>query len=303
MSLDIYQRREYRQDGFVYLLDDEEKTAWIKKGRIKRCRRYRLPDHVMIDSVRYTIESVEIGAYNCPRTLRHLVIPDTFIYVDGDTLYGLDNLQSVSIGKKVEELDSWNFRHCPKLRVYHIDKDNPHLKKSDGMILSKDGKKVFTGVVDRPHITIPEGVEEIFHTAFWYHNNLESVSFPSTLRKIGDNSFSNCPKLRSIILPEGLEECLVQSFMENENLNIIDFPSTVTNIGWGPIAPFAFCPNLQTIILRMPYVPDQFKIEDVPTGTCHLYVPANLVEQYRQHPVWGVFKNILPIEQTITNKL
>ena len=42
MSLDIYHRREYRQNGFVYLLDDEEKTAWIKQGRIKRCRRYRL---------------------------------------------------------------------------------------------------------------------------------------------------------------------------------------------------------------------------------------------------------------------
>ena len=42
MSLVIYERREYRQNGFVYLLDDEEKTAWIKQGRIKRCRRYRL---------------------------------------------------------------------------------------------------------------------------------------------------------------------------------------------------------------------------------------------------------------------
>ena len=39
MSLDIYERREYRQDGFVYPLDDEERTAWIKQGRIKRCRR------------------------------------------------------------------------------------------------------------------------------------------------------------------------------------------------------------------------------------------------------------------------
>ena len=152
MSLDFYHRREYHQDKFVYLLDDEEKTAWIKKGRIKRCRRYRLPDHVMIDGVRYIIESVEIGAYNHPRTLRHLVIPDRYVYVDEDTLFGLNNLQSVHIGKKVEVLDGWNFRQCPKLRVYHIDKDNPHLKKSDGMILSKDGKKVFAKRADAPHI-------------------------------------------------------------------------------------------------------------------------------------------------------
>ena len=55
MSLVIYERREYCQNGFVYLLDDEEKTAWIKQGRIKRCRRYRLPDHVMVDGISYRI--------------------------------------------------------------------------------------------------------------------------------------------------------------------------------------------------------------------------------------------------------
>ena len=31
MSLDVYSRRKYKQGKFVYLLDDEEKTAWMKK--------------------------------------------------------------------------------------------------------------------------------------------------------------------------------------------------------------------------------------------------------------------------------
>ncbi len=128
MGLDVYSRREYKQGRFVYLLDDDEKTAWIKEGHIGRCRRYRLPDHVMIDGERYTVESVELGAYNYPRTLHHLMIPDTFIYVDEDTLFGLDNLRSVHIGKRVEELDRFNFRLCPKLKSIHIDKDNPHIK-------------------------------------------------------------------------------------------------------------------------------------------------------------------------------
>ncbi|MBO7571083.1 MAG: hypothetical protein J6T48_02920 [Bacteroidales bacterium] len=29
---------------------------------------------------------------------------------------------------------------------------------------------------------------------------------------------------------------------------------------------------------------------------CCLYVPPQLVEQYRQHPVWGEFGKILPID-------
>lgn len=299
MSLDFYHRREYRQDGFVYLLDDEEKTAWIKKGHIKRCRRYRLPDHVMIDGVRYTIESVEINAFNTPRTLRHLVVPDCYIYVDGDVFCFCPNLRSVHIGKGVEYLDHDNFRRCPKLRVYHIDKGNPHLMKRDGMIFSKDGKELLGEIVDRPHVIIPEGVEVINQCAFYYSNKLETIQFPTTLRRIGDNSFSGCPKLRKVVMPEGLEECEVQSFMENENLEYIDFPSTVYNIS-SHLAPFADCPNLRTVILRMPYVPQQFKnaydFDGVDMEKCKLFVPSDLVEQYQQHPIWGMFKNILPIE-------
>ena len=302
MSLDIYERREYRQNGFVYLLDDEEKTAWIKQGRIKRCRRYRLPDHVMIDGVRYTIESVEAGAYNRPRTLRHLVIPDSFNYVD-EWAFCCNNLRSIYVGKKLDYFDNLTFCHCKKLCYIHIDKDNLHLKTYDGMVFSKDGKKVLTWFRERRHLTIPEGVEEIAGIAFWNSDVLESVSFPSTLRKIGEEVFDSCSKLRRMVLPEGLEHIGGQCFWGCRNLEYLDFPSTITEWSYEV---FIYCSNLQTLILRMPFVPDLYRKDDfdeVPVKTCRLFVPADLVEQYRAHPVWGVFKNILPIEQTITNKL
>ena len=59
MGLDVYSRREYKQSEFVYLLDDEEKTAWIAKGHIGQWQRYCIPDHVMVDGERYIVESVE----------------------------------------------------------------------------------------------------------------------------------------------------------------------------------------------------------------------------------------------------
>ena len=92
MSLDVYSRRKYRQGKFVYLLDDEEKTAWIDKGHIGRCRSYRLPEHVMIDGERYTIESVKIGAFYIPGTLRHLVIPNSINYIDENAFSCPDTL-------------------------------------------------------------------------------------------------------------------------------------------------------------------------------------------------------------------
>ena len=296
MSLDFYSRRKYKQGKFVYLLDDEEKTAWIAKGHIGRCRRYRLPDHVMVDGERYTIESVEVGAYNRPRTLRHLVIPDTFNYVD-EWAFQCNNLRSVYIGKGLDYIDSWTFCHCNKPQIFHIDKDNPYLKYEKGMVLSKDGKKLWASYVERPHVVIPEGVEEIHNIVFINDFTLESVCFPKTLRKMGDNSFGNCPKLREVVLPEGFEKFWIQSFLENKHLTNVDLPSTLTDLG---VETFAYCPNLGTVVLRSPK-----KLEfkgsfgawdyDSTLPNAILYVPENLVELYRQDPEWGVFKCILPI--------
>ena len=193
MALSYSERREFRQDGFTYLLDDNEKTAWIKHGHFGRGHRYRLPDHVIIGGERYTIESVEIGAYNASRTIRHLVIPDSFTYVDEDCFCWLPNLRSVHIGKGVTYLRNFHFRGSPKLCCYVIDKDNPHLTMRDGIIMTKDGKEVLTETRNHTRLVIPEGVEKIAAIAFWYNKKLESITFPSTLRKIGDNSFSNCP--------------------------------------------------------------------------------------------------------------
>ena len=295
MGLDVYSRREYKQGKFVYLLDDKEKTAWIAKGHIGRCRRYRLPDHVMIDGERYTVESVEAGAYNRPRTLRHLIIPDTFNYVD-EWAFLCDNLSSVYIGKGLDYLDSWTFCHCNKPRIFQIDKDNPYLKYENEMVLSKDGKIMFNAHDnDCSHITIPEGVEEINQYAFSGLCKLESITLPSTLRRTKDNSFGNCPKLREVVLPEGFEKLGVQSFMENENLNHIDLPSTLTDIG---CQSFMDCPNLWTIVVRSPKVAEQHEcFEGAPTDICNLFVPGNLVEEYKQDPVWGVFKHILPLSK------
>ena len=298
MGLDIYSRREYKQGKFIYLLDDEEKTAWIAKGHIGRCRRYHLPDHVMVDGERYTVESVEHGAFCCTSQLRHLVIPDSYNYIDEDAFVFCDHLRSVFIGKGVETID--NFNGLLATPCFVIDKENPHLKYVDGIIVSKDGRKVWAAKNSRRrHIMLPEGVEEVNQYAFSGCIKMESLTPPSTLLRTRDNSFSCCPKLRSVIFPEGFESCGTQSFMEDDSLTNVDLPSTLNDLGFET---FVDCLNLRTVVLRSPKKLDckgSFGAWDnnIPLPNAILYVPADLVEQYRQDPEWGVFKHILPIEE------
>ena len=293
--LNYEERRKYRQGGFEYLLDDVEKTAWINKGRIPRVRRYRLPDHVIIDGQCYTIESVELGAFLCPNYLHHLVIPDSYTYIaDGAFFFRSKRLRSVYIGKGLEYID--NFSKLLKTPCFVIDKENPHLKLVDGMILSKDGKAVWASKKrKRRHVVLPEGVEEVNQIAFSSFEEMETLTMPNTLKKTTDNSFSSCPRLRSVVLPEGFTDCGIQCFMEDVGLTFVDLPSTLTNLG---CETFYGCKSLRTVILRSKQIPkhsDAFC--EVPTDELRLYVPAQLVEHYRRLPNWNYIKNILPIEE------
>ena len=287
-------RREYKQGRFVYLLDDNDHTAWIKSGHIGRCKTYRVPEYVDTEGVRYSITSIEHYAYNSPRTLKHLIIPDSIEYIDDDVLYDFPNLRSVYIGKSLESLSWWNFRCCPKLRTFRIDAQNPHLKVQDGLVLAKNATVLLCKLFNRKNLKelhIPEGVEIVAPAAFWYEEQLETITFPSSLREIHDNSFSNLPKPKGIVIPEGLERLTIQCFMENESLEYVDLPATVQLMG-GDV--FMGCHNLKRLIIRSSelLMRRMSNFEQEQYDNCHLYVPSEKLEAYRDDPTWGQFKHI-----------
>lgn len=243
----MIERRKYKQGRYVYLLDDNDHTAWIEKGHIGRSKTYRVPSHVEIEGVRYTITSIELGAYKCPRTLQHLIFPDTVEYIDEDEFWGLPNLRSVYMGKGVQYLLNWHFRCCPKLHTITIDPLNPHLKMQDGLVMTKDGTILFRSLFRRKELHIPEGVKYVEKVAFWYDDKLEKITFPTSLREISDNSFSYLPKLKRVVIPEGLERLIVQCFMGCENLEYVELPSTLKELGRET---FEGCKNLKKLILH-----------------------------------------------------
>lgn len=290
------ERRTYRQGRFVYLLDDNDHTAWIQSGHIGRCRSYHIPSYVDVDGARYTITSVELGAYKCPRTLQHLIFPDTIEYIDEDEFSHLPNLRSVHIGKGVQYLLNWNFRCCPKLHTITVDKQNPHIKVQEGLVLTQDGTVLLRSLFRRKELHIPEGVKYVEKVAFWYDDKLQSITFPSSLREISDNSFSNIPNLKQVVIPEGLEKLIVQCFMGCKNLVSFDLPSTLQVLGWET---FEGCKHLTKLILRPDHVIaySAGRHEFYPYGTCRLYVPREVLDAYRNDLYWGQFKHIYPISE------
>lgn len=237
------ERRVYRLRGWEYLLDDDDHTAWIKKGRIGRRRRFRVPDHVVIDGIRYTITSIELFAFKWKvKSLRHLVIPDTVTYVDEDLFCFQPNLRSIYIGKSVEFLGAWHFRCNARLSSLIISADNPHMKVVNNFLLSKDGKTVLRTIHDSDRYDIPEGVEVINSLAFTGNTILKSVRMPDSLKYIGRAAFAICENLTTVLPNEGLQKIDDECFYKCARLEHLKFPSTLKTIGHEA---FYGCPRLK----------------------------------------------------------
>ena len=58
---------------------------------------------------------------------------------------------------------------------------------------------------------------------------IESVRLPSTLRRLEDQTFRSCKRLRNIEIPNGVE-CIGRKCFQYSKINEVSFPSTLREI-------------------------------------------------------------------------
>lgn len=87
-------------------------------------------------------------------------------------------------------------------------------------------------------------VSIIGKSAFSYHENLESVTFPDTVTRIENHAFYNCNKLISVTLPENTAYLGHNAFSACAALKSINLPDSLTEID---NSPFSYCPELTEI--------------------------------------------------------
>lgn len=280
--------RIYKQKGWTYRLDDNERTACIESWHIGRCRRFRVPDHVLVDDdVRYTITCIDLEVFNNAKTLRHLVIPDSVIYIF--RLQYFPNLHSVYFGRGVKYFENEFFCNNHRLTNIEFNKENPFFKVVNNLILTGDGEEVKCSLFHCSEYMIPEGVREISQLAFMNKPKLTHVHMPESLRRIYPRAFIDSSNLRRIKIPEGAEYISHQCFWMCENLEYIELPSSLKEIG-GEM--FYECPRLNSLVLWPDSVVDYTgfhgALYDLPAD-CTIYVPHDLVDDYREHKFWGKF--------------
>lgn len=203
MSKTYEERRRVCQGDFEYLVDDDDRTAWIGEGHCSGARVYTMPEKVTIDGVEYTITSAEIGAFRTPHdtNLEEVYFPDSYEYFDEYTFCD-SPVRKVRLGKGFRHYSYWSLRSAaPDVKV-EIDAGNPYIKMSDDghMVLSKDGKELIYLVHDIEDVFVPEGVKSVLGCAISCNHKLKRLHMPGTLKEIATDGIMGNVSLERLML-------------------------------------------------------------------------------------------------------
>lgn len=104
-----------------------------------------------------------------------------------------------------------------------------NLKLSDNQMTIRDcSLEKYNG--NKESVTIPEGVKEIGPRAFC-GKNIKNVIFPSTLLRVGIESFASCKELNKVEFNDGLRIIDISAFIGCKMLKEIKIPNALESIG------------------------------------------------------------------------
>ncbi len=132
---------------------------------------------------------------------------------------------------------------------------------------SLDGKTLLRFRGKTSVFKIPEGVEEIGHSAFFRCTTLTEVIIPNSVTRIGESAFEECKNLKGVIIPKSVKRIEYSAFAYCDSLSFVNIPETIEYIG-----DFAFddCLSMPTPIYACGcflYMPRKFKGEyTIPQG-------------------------------------
>lgn len=148
----------------------------------------------------------------------------------------------------VGESDLPAFYSCATIENFVVAEDNPAFCAVDGVLFNKEQTKIvsYPRGNSRTSYTVPQGVTTVGEGAFWFSENLKSLTLPDTLVTIEADGIRGCSGLTQIELPQGLRTIGEFAFNKCEKLKSIEIPEGVTEISFGA---FWACYALQSVSL------------------------------------------------------
>ena len=230
-------------------------------------------------------------------SLESVTIPDGVTTIGTDAFYKCKNLESVALPESLTTLGSRSFEFCKSLKTIKIPSGVTTIPFQcfNGCSLLESiaipegvtdiGNEAFSGC-NLNALTLPESLEKIGSWAFYYNRSLKSINIPAKVKTIEEWAFTYCG-LTELVIPEGVTTIGQRAFSAN-SLQKLTLPSTITSIGES-----AFYDNNRflSIICNAATPPTLGADVFGRSITTSIKVPMASIAAYRQAEGWKNFIN------------
>ena len=267
-----------------------------------------LPDSVMfncrsLEQVIFPTSLTSIGYksfYQCDK-IKKLELPNSLQTIGDQTFSLCSNITSVSLPIGLKKIGYRAFENCSKLgkitipssveiiatQVFvgcnnlhsiEVDESNEKYSSKDGVLFNKEKTILLCCPSSKMgDYEVPSTVTTIGEYGFYYCRLLDKISLPLSLTKLETGAFRLCNQLRTIILPPYLTTLSEGVFNSCNALNAL----------------VCYAPQIPQTISES-FTNDNFSVP--------LYVPAQMLENYKSTNEWAKFETILPITKDVINE-
>ena len=265
-----YAHNLYLNGQLVTELVIPDSVTSIEDGAFRGCT--SLTSITIPDSVK----SIGNSAFPGCTSLRSVTIGNSVTSIGNSAFYGCTSLMNITIGNSVTRIENYAFHNCYRLievinhsilaitagssnngsvGSYAIEVHTGESKivnKSGYLFYTYDGVNYLVGYVESDKdILLPENYNgenyQIYEYAFYYMDDIKSVTIPDSVTSIGESAFQGCTSLRSVTIPDSVTSIKSFAFYDCTSLRSVTIGNSVTSIG---MKAFENCTSLTRINYR-----------------------------------------------------
>lgn len=170
------------------------------------------------------VKALGNNAFYQRHNMKELVIPETVATMEG-SIYKCYSLESLFIHKDLIIFDNYPAFKCLGIKEITVDKGNKNYCDIDGVMFSKDKKKLIYYPEGRQNesYTVPESIEKIEYDAFGYYNEyLKRLTILSNVKELPAGGLYAGRDLNPILIVEKDSEAERYAIENNTTFEYIE---------------------------------------------------------------------------------
>lgn len=171
---------EFRENVFGVIIEFAHRCDGYK-SKMRNITKVKLPR---------TLTSLDATALSGLRYVKSIKIPEGVTHINKETFYGCRFLEKIILPKNMEYIDNYTaFHTCPKLKTIKLSKQCKKYKVKNGLLFSKDGKRLYFAAPAKKTVNVPNSVETIEEKAL-YNSQATKLILGKNVKKVQSQAVS-----------------------------------------------------------------------------------------------------------------